>query len=65
MTPMDTMKQMMQLGHYCNLRDAFCSIVWGDRRAVVGGGSGGGGGGATTNAIKEGTLNIEVMRIRL
>ncbi|EED87351.1 predicted protein, partial [Thalassiosira pseudonana CCMP1335] len=30
MTPMDTMKQRMQLGHYDNLRHAFVSIVWGD-----------------------------------
>ncbi|KAL9179106.1 hypothetical protein ACHAXT_000148 [Thalassiosira profunda] len=30
MTPMDTMKQRMQLGHYDNLRHAFGSIVWGD-----------------------------------
>lgn len=29
MTPMDTMKQRMQLGHYDNLRHAFVSIVWG------------------------------------
>mmetsp|Transcript_4592 Transcript_4592/g.8815 ORF Transcript_4592/g.8815 Transcript_4592/m.8815 type:complete len:510 (+) Transcript_4592:699-2228(+) len=29
MTPMDTMKQRMQLGHYDNLRHAFASIVWG------------------------------------
>ena len=39
MTPMDTMKQRMQLGHYYNLRDAFCSIVWGNGK---GGGVGGG-----------------------
>mmetsp|Transcript_17057 Transcript_17057/g.36802 ORF Transcript_17057/g.36802 Transcript_17057/m.36802 type:complete len:542 (+) Transcript_17057:563-2188(+) len=31
MTPMDTMKQRMQLGHYDNLRHAFVSIVWGDK----------------------------------
>ncbi|KAL3795464.1 hypothetical protein HJC23_000822 [Cyclotella cryptica] len=30
MTPMDTMKQRMQLGHYNNLRHAFKSIVWGE-----------------------------------
>ena len=30
MTPMDTMKQRMQLGHYHNLRHTFVSIVWGD-----------------------------------
>ena len=30
MTPMDTMKQRMQLGHYDNLRHAFVSIVYGD-----------------------------------
>ena len=30
MTPMDTMKQRMQLGHYDNLRHAFVSIVHGD-----------------------------------
>ena len=30
MTPMDTMKQRMQLGHYNNLRDAFRSIVFGE-----------------------------------
>mmetsp|Transcript_27034 Transcript_27034/g.46118 ORF Transcript_27034/g.46118 Transcript_27034/m.46118 type:complete len:633 (+) Transcript_27034:138-2036(+) len=30
MTPMDTMKQRMQLGHYHNLRHAFVSIVWGN-----------------------------------
>ena len=30
MTPMDTMKQRMQLGHYDNLRHAFVSIVQGD-----------------------------------
>ncbi|KAL7433199.1 hypothetical protein ACHAXH_003285 [Discostella pseudostelligera] len=30
MTPMDTMKQRMQLGHYDNLRHAFVSIVWGE-----------------------------------
>lgn len=41
MTPMDTMKQRMQLGHYYNLRDAFCSIVWGDRQVA-------------TNTIQEG-----------
>jgi hypothetical protein len=29
MTPMDTMKQRMQLGHYDNLRRAFANIVWG------------------------------------
>ena len=33
MTPMDTMKQRMQLGHYDNLRHAFASIVWGDAKA--------------------------------
>jgi solute carrier family 25 iron transporter 28/37 len=32
MTPMDTMKQRMQLGHYTSLRDAFESIVFGDMR---------------------------------
>lgn len=37
MTPMDTMKQRMQLGHYDNLRHAFVSIVWGD---VANGGGG-------------------------
>ena len=51
MTPMDTMKQRMQLGHYYNLRDAFCSIVWGGDGVVAtsggsGSGSGGGGNGA-------------------
>lgn len=50
MTPMDTMKQRMQLGHYYNLRDAFCSIVWGDRQLVSGSGSG----GNSSNTIKEG-----------
>lgn len=35
MTPMDTMQQRMQLGHYDNLRHAFASIVWGDARADV------------------------------
>ena len=35
MTPMDTMQQWMQLGHYDNLRHAFASIVWGDARADV------------------------------
>ena len=50
MTPMDTMKQRMQLGHYYNLRDAFCSIVWGDRQLVSGNGSG----GNSSNTIKEG-----------
>lgn len=34
MTPMDTMKQRMQLGHYTSLRDAFESIVFGE--AVIG-----------------------------
>ena len=34
MTPMDTMKQRMQLGHYDNLRHAFASIVWGDGNAA-------------------------------
>ncbi len=48
MTPMDTMKQRMQLGHYYNLRDAFCSIVWGDRRQVVVGSS------SSKNTIQEG-----------
>jgi len=33
MTPMDTMKQRMQLGHYDNLRHAFVSIVWGDHHS--------------------------------
>lgn len=43
MTPMDTMKQRMQLGHYNNLRHAFVSIVWGGGDGVgsgVGGGEG-------------------------
>jgi solute carrier family 25 iron transporter 28/37 len=30
MTPMDTMKQRMQLGHYNSLRDAFESIIFGE-----------------------------------
>lgn len=64
MTPMDTMKQRMQLGHYYNLRDAFCSIVWGDRTVVVAGAatttSGGSSGGSTNanNAIKEGVQRM-------
>jgi len=49
MTPMDTMKQRMQLGHYDSLRHAFVSIVWGDHRSAMGGqtvevGSGSGSG---------------------
>ena len=36
MTPMDTMKQRMQLGHYFNVRHAFCSIVWGDASVNTG-----------------------------
>ncbi|KAL3810983.1 hypothetical protein ACHAXA_008569 [Cyclostephanos tholiformis] len=35
MTPMDTMKQRLQLGHYDNLRHSFVSIVWGDGKAGV------------------------------
>jgi len=35
MTPMDTMKQRMQLGHYDNLRHAFVSIVQGDGTSAV------------------------------
>ena len=56
MTPMDTMKQRMQLGHYYNLRDAFGSIVWGDRRVIIAGGGGGAGGagGSKNSTIKEG-----------
>lgn len=56
MTPMDTMKQRMQLGHYTNLRDAFCSIVWGDRQQqLVGGGSSSSGvGGGAKNKFQEG-----------
>ena len=38
MTPMDTMKQRMQLGHYDNLRHAFVSIVRGDGSAISAGG---------------------------
>ncbi|KAL3793703.1 hypothetical protein ACHAW5_008050 [Stephanodiscus triporus] len=35
MTPMDTMKQRLQLGHYDNLRHSFVSIVRGDAAAGV------------------------------
>ena len=35
MTPMDTMKQRMQLGHYQSLRHAFESIVWGDHCSAL------------------------------
>lgn len=35
MTPMDTMKQRLQLGHYDNIRHSFVSIVYGDVGAGV------------------------------
>mmetsp|Transcript_3372 Transcript_3372/g.7477 ORF Transcript_3372/g.7477 Transcript_3372/m.7477 type:complete len:430 (-) Transcript_3372:645-1934(-) len=41
MTPMDTVKQRMQLGHYDGMRHAFASIVRGDgRRAAAAAGEG-------------------------
>lgn len=43
MTPMDTMKQRMQLGHYNNLRDAFESIVKGEKSVETSVRSGGEG----------------------